>query len=245
MMMLRTAPTMSCPRADAHPFAPRQVTLAEPDIPLLGSGFYAILDAGYVRPEAWTTTAEALLDGGAAMLQLRAKGHPTGSVHQSALAVSQLCNAYNVPLIINDHAEVARDVPGAGLHIGQDDMHPRDARAIIGRDRMLGWSTHSIEQALSAIALSEVLDYFAVGPVFPTATKPDYPSVGLDLVRSVRALQPPLPFVAIGGITLANAPAVAAARPNALVVVSAVLQAADVRAAVAAFVDLMNSPPGT
>jgi thiamine-phosphate pyrophosphorylase len=221
------------------------VTTPETDIPLLGSGFYAILDAGYVHPDAWPATAEALLLGGAGMLQLRAKGYPPDSVHQSALAVSRLCKAHDVPLIINDHATVARDVPDAGLHIGQDDMHPRDARAIIGRDRILGWSTHSIEQAQSAIALTEVLDYFAVGPVFPTATKPDYPSVGLDLVRAVRALQPPLPFVAIGGITLANAPAVAAARPNALVVVSAVLQAADVGAAVAAFVDLMNSPRGT
>lgn len=198
-------------------------------------GFYAILDTGYVLAKDWETKAQALLDGGAILLQVRAKAASTEQVRSLAEAIHPLCQAAGVPLIINDHAEVALALQGAGLHIGQDDLTPVEARELLGPDRIIGWSTHSLKQAAAAIQHAEVLNYFAVGPVFPTGTKPDYKAVGLDLVRQVRALNPPLPFFAIGGIKRANMREVMTAGATGLVVVSEVLQAADTRAATAEF----------
>jgi thiamine-phosphate pyrophosphorylase len=92
---------------------------------------------------------------------------------------------------------------------------------------VLGLSTHSLPQAQAALALDEVLTYFAVGPIFPTGTKPDYPAVGLELVRAVAALAPPRPWFCIGGLNLENAQQVRAAGARAMVAVSAVLRAPD------------------
>ena len=138
-------------------------------------------------------------------------------------------------MVVNDDLALAADFPGVGLHVGQDDACPRVARERLGPEAVLGLSTHSREQVADAIEQADVLDYFAVGPVFPTATKPDYPAVGLELVRTVRGMAPPLPFFCIGGIDLENAAEVRAAGGEGLVAVSAVLCAEDVSAAVQAF----------
>jgi thiamine-phosphate pyrophosphorylase len=138
-----------------------------------------------------------------------------------------LCAAADAPLICNDDVEAALAVPGVGLHVGQDDLAPRAARAALGPGRVLGLSTHSLAQAQAALLLGDVLEYFAVGPVFPTGTKPDYPAVGLELVRAVAALAPPRPWFCIGGINRENAAPVRAAGARAIVAVSAVLRAAE------------------
>jgi thiamine-phosphate pyrophosphorylase len=140
--------------------------------------------------------------------------------------LAPLCAAANVPLICNDDLAAALAVPGVGLHVGQEDMPPAAARAALGPERPLGLSTHSLAQVRAAFELGGVLNYFAVGPVFATPTKPDYPAVGLELVAAVAALKPRLPWFCIGGIKLANAAQVRAAGARAVVVVSEVLQAA-------------------
>jgi thiamine-phosphate pyrophosphorylase len=175
----------------------------------------------------WTTRARQLLAGGAGLLQVRAKRESPAERRALAEAVLPLCEAAGVPLIINDDLELARSLPGAGLHVGQDDIDVALAREALGPDRLLGLSTHSPEQARGALDRAHLLNYFAVGPVYPTGTKPDYLPVGLQLVRTVAAMNPPLPWFCIGGINRANAAAVIEAGARRLVSVSAVLLAED------------------
>lgn len=205
--------------------------------PFPSSGFYAILDSGYVTGDQWTDKAEALLEGGASVLQVRAKDLPIEETRLRLHAVLPLCARFEVPLIVNDHLELALEFPDAGLHLGQEDGDIRAAREKLGPTRPLGLSTHSLEQAREAIALADVLTYFAVGPVFATGTKPDYPPVGTGLVSQVAALRPPLPFFCIGGINLQNAAEVVQAGAAGLVAVSAPLVTEDTESAAAAFVE--------
>jgi thiamine-phosphate pyrophosphorylase len=194
--------------------------------------FYAILDTGYTPPERMADIGRAVLAGGAGVVQLRAKNATTPARIGMLQILAPLCAAAGVPLVCNDDLAAARAVAETGLHVGQDDLDARAARAALGPERMLGLSTHSLEQAKAAIAMAEVLTYFAVGPVFATATKPDYPAVGLELVQAVAALRPTLPWFCIGGINRRNAGLVRAAGGRAIVAVSDVLCDADPTGAV-------------
>lgn len=204
--------------------------------------FYAILDTGYVSPNLLAKKAEELLKGGADVLQLRAKGLSTTQREVLLLGLLPLFSQYpQVPLIVNDDLELVLNYPGIGLHVGQDDTPVRKARELLGPDRILGLSTHSIEQAQNAIELREYLSYFAVGPVFPTQTKPDYIPVGLNLVSHVAALEPPLPWFCIGGINRKNVDQVLKAGARAVVVVSDVLTAEDTAQAVRTLIRAVES----
>ncbi len=200
---------------------------------LRSARFYAILDTGYVPRERWTAVCRALLLGGAAVIQLRAK-RETAAERRGLLEeilplfVPAAVVAAPPPLVINDDLALALAYPGLGLHVGQDDLAPQLARARLGPDRLLGLSTHSPAQAAAAQALpAGTLDYFAVGPVFATPTKPDYTPVGLELVRHVAASRPTLPWFCIGGIKRTNLTEVRAAGADRVVVVSEILTAAD------------------
>jgi thiamine-phosphate pyrophosphorylase len=202
--------------------------------------FYAILDTGYVNPERWVATCEALVAGGADLVQIRAKRETPAQREALLTAVlpvfarARRDRPHHVPaLIVNDDLDLSLRHPGVGLHVGQDDTPTHLARSALGPNRLLGLSTHSLEQASAALSLEPgVLDYFAVGPVFATQTKPDYRPVGLDLVARVAALQPRLPWFAIGGIHRGNTHEVVAAGARRIVVVSDVLGATDPAAAV-------------
>lgn len=200
---------------------------------LRSARFYAILDTGYVPRPRWTAVCRALLLGGADIIQLRAK-RETAADRRALLAeilplfVPGAVVATPPPLVINDDLDLALAYPGLGLHVGQDDLAPALARRRLGPGRLLGLSTHSPEQAAAAQALpAGTLDYFAVGPVFATPTKPDYTPVGLELVRHVAGPRPALPWFCIGGIKRANLAAVRAAGAERVVVVSEILTAAD------------------
>jgi len=192
--------------------------------------FYAILDTGYVRRERWRATCAALIAGGAGLVQIRAKRE---SPAERAALLEEILPLFedraSAPaLIVNDDLELAARHPHVGLHIGQEDTPPRLARERLGQDRILGLSTHSHAQAAAALALpAGTIDYFAVGPVFSTQTKPDYVPVGLALVREIAAMQPRLPWFCIGGITRANVRDVIAAGARRVVIVSDILTAAD------------------
>ncbi len=200
---------------------------------LRSARFYAILDTGYVPRDRWTPVCRALLLGGADLVQLRAK-RETAAERRALLdeilplfAPGAVVDA-PPPLIVNDDLELALAYPHLGLHVGQDDLPPAAARARLGPGRLLGLSTHSPAQAAAALALpAGTLDYFAVGPVFATPTKPTYTPVGLELVRHVASLRPALPWFCIGGIKRGNLAAVRAAGAERVVVVSEVLTAAD------------------
>lgn len=186
---------------------------------------YAIIDTGYVSDSQWEQVAEGLLAGGVDLLQVRAKGEPIHRVRELTARIQPLAANYNCPLIVNDHLEVALAFDEVGLHLGQDDMDIGEARRQLGPDRILGLSTHSVEQASKALQQADLLSYFAVGPLFPTPTKPDYPAVGLSLIKDVRALKPKIPFFCIGGIKLDNLQQVRQAGTERIVIVSELLQA--------------------
>jgi thiamine-phosphate pyrophosphorylase len=198
--------------------------------------FYAILDTGYVPRSRWSKVCRALIDGGADLIQMRAKTERPGERRELLEEIIPLfSNTLRVPppLVINDDIELALSHPGLGLHVGQDDMPAAEARRILGPDRILGLSTHSEEQAAGAIALSPgVLSYFAVGPVFATQTKPGYRAVGLELVAHVAGLQTCVPCFCIGGINRRNVAQVVAAGGQRVVAVSDILCDPDPAAAV-------------
>ena len=189
---------------------------------------YAILDLGYVAPERAEYVARDLIRGGADLIQLRGKKESVEALTHLAEKLHRLTSSAGVPLIINDHPEIARDVALEGLHLGQDDLAIAAAREIIGRDCWIGKSTHSLAQATAAVA--EGPDYIGFGPLFATPTKPDYAPIGIDEIRRVHELVQ-LPIFCIGGIKVANLPAVLAAGAKRVVIVSGLLQSDDVAGA--------------
>jgi len=207
--------------------------------------FYAIVDRDVARAHGWTVPAlaRACLDGGARLLQVRAKTICAPELLDLCEQVAGDAAARGAALVVNDRADVARLVPGAGVHIGQDDLPPALARRVVGPGAIVGFSTHTAGQVDAAIA--EPISYLAVGPVFGTSTKETgYDEVGLDLVRyAARAVTaaahdrdaPAPPIVAIGGITLGRARAVIAAGASSVAVISDVLVTGDPAARVASF----------
>ncbi len=186
---------------------------------------YGILDLGYVAPAAAVRVARAMIAGGVDLIQLRAKQQSAAEILRVASDLHRLTSEAEVPLVINDHAEIARDVGAEGVHVGQDDLVIARVREIVGRDCIVGRSTHSLAQARQAA--DEGADYIGFGPLFATPTKPDYASIGLNDIAAVHAAVT-LPIFCIGGIKLHNLPQVVAAGAQRVVIVSELLQAADV-----------------
>jgi len=166
------------------------------------------------------TAAAAFLEGGAGILQIRHKGHWTRDFFETARTVARLCRENGTPLIVDDRADFAMLLE-AGLHVGQDDLAPRDARKLIGSEATLGYSSHNMAQL--AAAGGEPVDYVAIGPIFATSSKrnPD-PAVGVEEIRRCRPLIEK-PLVAIGAITLANARDVWDAGADSVAIIGALL----------------------
>jgi thiamine-phosphate pyrophosphorylase len=193
---------------------------------------YPILDTALLENRACPlhVAAGAMLDSGAAILQIRHKGVWSRRLVEQAGQVARLCQQARALLVINDRADIAM-LLGAGLHLGQDDLPPSDARRLIGPAALLGFSTHNSGQIAAAAA--EPVDYLAFGPMFPTRSKanPD-PVVGVDGLSACRRLTA-RPLVAIGGVTRGNAPQVLAAGADSLAVISDLLPADCSAAAIA------------
>jgi thiamine-phosphate pyrophosphorylase len=188
------------------------------------SVLHAIVDVGVSASEGWKPIelARAFLDGGARILQLRAKGRPSGAFLDLSDALVVLAKEYEAAIIINDRVDVARLSGAAGVHVGQEDLSPTAARAQLGPAAMIGFSTHTVAQVVGA--LTEPISYIAVGPVFGTATKETgYSAVGLDLVSAAARLAGSVPIVAIGGVTLENARAAIDAGASSVAVISDLL----------------------
>jgi thiamine-phosphate pyrophosphorylase len=179
---------------------------------------YAITDtqlSNYTHAEI----VQLLLAGGATFIQLRDKdisGKELLDVARECLAMTRPVGA---KLIINDRVDVALTANADGVHLGQDDLTVEEAREILGKDKIIGLSTHSLEQLQAALQTSA--DYLAVGPVYDTSTKENpSPVVGLELVTAAKTLTD-RPLVAIGGITVERAPAVIEAGADSVAVISA------------------------
>lgn len=193
---------------------------------------YAILDLGYVVEENAESVTASLLAGGAGLLQLRAKNQDLATIERVARRLLPLCRQAGVPFVLNDHAALAVAIGADGLHIGQDDGSLADARKIVGPDLFIGRSTHSLDQARGALA--EGFDCIGFGPLFPTPTKAGRPSIGLqDIAAMEREVGSKIPAFCIGGITPETLPQVLAAGARRVVIVSALLTAADIRSATA------------
>jgi thiamine-phosphate pyrophosphorylase len=181
---------------------------------------YAIIDLGYVSAENAPAILEKLIAGEIDIVQLRGKNRSLDEL--SALAEKLLTMAANIPLIANDHAEIAQRVEVQGVHVGQDDATIEKVRAQIKRPIVVGKSTHSIEQAVAAER--EGADYIGFGPIFSTPTKPDYSPIGLAQIREVHE-RVSIPIFCIGGIKSENLTQVIAAGAKRVVIVSGLLQA--------------------
>jgi thiamine-phosphate pyrophosphorylase len=185
---------------------------------------YGIVDLGYVAAEDAESVTRTLLAGGADIVQLRAKTVAPADLAELAQRLHSLTSAANVPLIINDHPEVARTVGAEGVHVGQDDIPVAEVRQVVGRDCIVGKSTHSIAQAVAAVR--EGAHYIGFGPLFATPTKPDYTPIGLGDIGEVHELVD-VPVFCIGGVKLENLPRIISAGARRAVIVSGLLQASD------------------
>jgi thiamine-phosphate pyrophosphorylase len=197
---------------------------------------YAVLDTGVAASRGWTVAdlGQAFLDGGAQLIQLRAKHLDARALLDAADRLVRLAEPAGARIVVNDRADVAAMCGAAGVHVGQEDLAPRDARALLGDRAMIGLSTHTPEQVDAA--LDEPIDYIAVGPIYGTSTKDTgYAAVGLDLVRDAVKAADTRPVVAIGGITLARAPEVLAAGAASVAVISDLLENGDPTRRVAEF----------
>ena len=169
--------------------------------------------------------AKAMIDGGVDLIQLRGKQKTIDELVDIASELHQITSRSSIPLIVNDHAEIAAKVPVEGVHIGQDDDSVAIARKKAGRKLIVGKSTHSLDQATAA--QSEGADYVGFGPIFATPTKPDYQPIGLKDIKQAH-VDVTLPIFCIGGIKIDNLKEVIAAGARRVAIVSGLLQNDDI-----------------
>ena len=199
---------------------------------------YVILDAALLTvPE--TECALRLADAGVRLLQYRNKRASARELFESSKRLSSLLIPQDVKFVVNDRADVAWAVEASGVHVGQEDSGAGAARSVIGTGKLVGVSTHTLEQFKQAVATSA--DYVAVGPVFSTSTKanPD-PVVGIEFIRRVRRLTGK-PIVAIGGITLEWAVEVIQAGADSVAVISDILLAPDPGQRARQYIELLGA----
>ncbi|MET0312669.1 MAG: thiamine phosphate synthase [Burkholderiaceae bacterium] len=190
---------------------------------------YLVTDQGLTRGRPLADVVEAAVRGGATCVQLREKRLATREFVAMAMVLKAMLAPRGVPLVVNDRIDVALACGADGVHLGQDDMAPEDARRLLPAHVFIGWSVETPAQVLQSALLP--VDYLGVSPVFTTPTKTDTKTPwGLEGLRHVRAMTA-LPLVAIGGIHRANAREVVQAGADSLAVVSALCSADDPEAA--------------
>jgi thiamine-phosphate pyrophosphorylase len=162
---------------------------------------YAVTDRSWLRGGTLYEQVEKALQGGATMLQLREKELGETAFLDEAKRIKALCRYYGVPFIVNDSVAIAAAVGADGVHVGQSDMEAGSVREMLGRDKIVGVSAQTVEQAL--LAEKRGADYLGVGAVFPTGTKTDASEVPYDTLSAISAAVH-IPVVAIGGIGLQN-----------------------------------------
>lgn len=204
------------------------------------SGLYAI------TPEQPDTAhllkqAQAALAGGVRVMQYRSKSKDVALLHEQASELLALCHEFGVPLVVNDNLCLA-DLTGAdGVHLGREDGSPHQARIVLGPEKLIGVSCYnSLELALEAE--TNGADYVAFGSFFPSLTKPGAVAAPLELLRQAKA-KLHVPIVAIGGITMSNAPALIEAGATAVAVISGLFDATDIKHAAQQYSQLFTQPP--
>ncbi len=186
------------------------------------SGLYLITDDN--QDGKLLTKVNAALIGGAKVVQYRAKDIRPDERREMAENLKNLCDNHDAKLIINDFPELAHEIDAAGVHLGQDDISVGQARQLLGHDKIIGLSTHNVDEALKAEVHGA--DYVAIGAIFPTGSKSDTTLVGLKTLSMVRKAVR-IPVVAVGGITPDSAFAVLDAGADAIAIISGVMADAD------------------
>lgn len=200
---------------------------------MIAPGLYAILDVGSLGDRSPVDAARALLRGGCAALQLRAKHLGREPLLALARDIVVLARDFGTPFIVNDDVSVARECGATGVHLGQQDLEVVEARRLLRPEQKIGLSTHNAAQAREAAKLGA--DYIGLGPIFATQTKKDTePVLGLAALGEI-CRQVTLPVVAIGGITAEHAAEVAGAGATAAAAISAVLGEQDIEQAARLF----------
>lgn len=189
---------------------------------------YVIVDRKTCGERSAIYVVKEAIAGGADAIQLRDKNATAKELIKVARAIRRLTRKAKVLFIINDRPDIAKAVDADGVHLGQDDSPIKVARSILGRNKIIGLSTHSLSQAKEA--QKSGADYISVGPIFATPTKPEYKAVGLDLIKKVKRVIK-IPFVAIGGIDASNIGDVIKEGATRVAVVRAVCGADDIRRA--------------
>ena len=163
---------------------------------------YPIIDGSIVTLDNIGKTAEAIIDGGAKILQLRAKSLSSKKFLETARIIRKITKDKGTVFIVNDRVDIALLTDADGVHLGQGDLPVKEARRLLGNNKIIGYSTHNLREALEAVRLP--VDYISFGPIFPTKTKEDAQTPkGLKLLSEVRKAVV-IPIVAIGGITETN-----------------------------------------
>lgn len=170
---------------------------------------------------------EAIL-GGTTLVQLREKNISTMEFYKIAVDIKKVTDKYNVPLIIDDRLDIALAIDAAGIHVGQSDMPCEIARKLVGKDKIVGVSAGSVEEALKA--QKDGADYLGVGAVFPTGTKKDATDVSMETLKEI-VQKVNIPVVAIGGVSQDNVDKLADTGIDGISVISAILGKKDVRKA--------------
>ena len=205
--------------------------------PLTDCQLYTFVDTAYLHGRAPELVAQQLCDGGSDLIQLRAKNSTAAEIRQLAEKILPVTRRAGVPLVINDHLDIARAVGAEFCHLGQEDFFDAGHTHIrqlspAASPLKIGLSTHAPAQAQRA--LDAGADYIAIGPIYATGTKPTAKPVTLDYVRWAAA-HVTVPWFAIGGVNLQTLDAVLAAGARRICVVSAILNAPDITAACAEF----------
>ena len=197
--------------------------------PVVDYSIYLVTDEACLHGRPLLECVEEALAAGVTLVQYRAKAADGGVLYAEACKLKELCDKYNVPLIINDRLDIALAVGAAGVHLGQDDLPCAVARRLLGEDFIIGVSAHNPAEAVQAV--SEGADYLGCGAVFGTATKHDVAKLGLENLRAIRKAVA-VPMVGIGGITADNYAEVLATGADGAAIVSGILAQDDISAVV-------------
>lgn len=186
---------------------------------------YAVTDRAWVGKLTLPQQVEAALKGGATCVQLREKNLADSSVLAQAREISALCRQYRVPFILNDNVALAAQCGADGVHLGQEDMDPAEARRILGPDAIIGVSAHNVAEAKAAVAAGA--DYLGCGAMFATTTKTNVTALPKETLRAICAAVG-VPVVAIGGISKQNLLSLAHCGEAGVALVSAIFAAEDI-----------------
>ena len=191
---------------------------------------YAVTDRSWLHGRTLKEQVKEALDGGVTFLQLREKQIDSELFLQEAQELKELCKQYQVPFVINDDVELALKVDADGVHVGQSDMEAGDVRKKLGKDKIIGVSAQTVEQAV--MAEKHGADYLGVGAVFQTGTKTDAREVEHSVLKEI-CTKVDIPVVAIGGITQDNVKELSGSGINGVAVISAIFAQKDIETATA------------